>query len=597
MAYPGLSQITSPGWRAVSIGLVIICLVLPAAIIGIWLLPISRLLQGALIGVLVIAAAVLLRPPGYHFLGPHFFYDLIRLARRGRSTFVRIIYGIFLLFGLCLVYANQFHIDPLKVIFAPGPVLPANDLAGFAERFVNAILFMQILAVFLLTPAYVAGAIAEEREAGTLDLLFTTHLTDREIVLGKLFARLVHMGGVLLVGLPILSLTMFLGGVDMELILAGFTNTFLALLGVGSLSILVSSQAGNVLGAVLGTYGLIFVLALLCLPFSAISQLTPTGEATFIFDLGHLVLACFCLPVAIFSLRWEKMAGDPSQGPRRPIPPRVMPQPSPPYQAIERPPLRGHPVLWKTMYPAIGVEVFFLLFIYVLAFSTTAFSFALSLASAPETVGLTPLRLWVASFLGVACINVGFQMASSIIRERQNKTLESLLLLPMSAWEILGAIFLGNILRTRFFLLGLAGFYLLGLVTMTFHPFSLAWFCLALVIHVIFFASMGLWVSTVSSSPLWATFTTAVLLVLVLGGPWWFLAVLEPAFFTWQHAMLEVGVNPWGSWWFLMFSWQEWEKADPSFRGKLLTLPAGFAIYVGLSGVFWLLARARLRPK
>ncbi|HMF19528.1 MAG TPA: ABC transporter permease subunit, partial [Gemmataceae bacterium] len=493
------------------------------------------------------------------------------------------------------VYAHQFNLDPLKVIFAPGPVLPANALARFAETFVNAILMMQILAVFLLTPAYVAGAIAEEREAGTLDLLFTTHLTDREIVLGKLFARLVHMAGVLLVGLPILALTMFLGGVEMELILAAFANTFLALLGVGSLSILVSSQAGNVLGAVMGTYGLIFVLALLCLPFSAWSQLAPSGEATLIFAAGHLVLASFCLPMAIFSLRWEKMATRPLQS-SPPIRLPVEPLPRLDYQAIARPPLKGHPILWKTMYPAIGVEVFFLLFIYVIAFSTMAMSFAVSLASAPENSGLS-IRLWVASFLGVACIGVAFQMGSSIIRERQNKTLESLLLLPMSSWEILGAIFLGNILRTRFFLLGLGGFFLLGVVTLTFHPFSMAWFSLALVVHVIFFASMGLWVSTISSSPLWATFTTAVLLILVFGGPWWFLSVLEPVRASWQHSMLEVGLNPWGSWWFLMFSWQDWEKSDPSFQAKLLSLPIGLAIYVGLSGVFWLMAKRKLATR
>jgi ABC-type transport system involved in multi-copper enzyme maturation permease subunit len=567
-------------------------LVLLGVLAGIWLLPISYVLQGALTGVLAVVAALLLRPPDCHFLGPHFFYDLIRLARRGRSTFVRIAYGFFLLFGLCLVYAHQFNLDPLKVIFAPGPVLPANALARFAETFVNAILVMQILAVFLLTPAYVAGAIAEEREAGTLDLLFTTHLTDREIVLGKLFARLVHMAGVLLVGLPILALTMFLGGVEMELILAAFANTFLALLGVGSLSILVSSQAADVLGAVMGTYGLIFVLALLCLPFSAWSQLGSSAEGSLIFAAGHLVLASFCLPVAIFSLRWEKMATRPLQN-SPPIRLPVNPPPSLDYHAVARPPLTGHPILWKTMYPAIGAEVFFLLFIYVIAFSTMAMSFAMSLASAPENSGLS-IRLWVASFLGVACIGVAFQMGSSIIRERQNKTLESLLLLPMSSWEILGAIFLGNILRTRFFLLGLGGFFLLGVVTLTFHPFSMAWFLLALVVHVIFFASMGLWISTISSSPLWATFTTAVLLILVFGGPWWFLSVLEPSHASWQHYMAQVGLNPWGSWWFLMFSWHDWERADPSFQGKLLTLPIGLAIYLGLSGLFWLMAKRKL---
>src|SRR5437588_151950 len=41
-------------------------------------------------------------------LGPHFFYDLVRLARRSRTRDLRVLYGMALLLGLGLIYWVQF---------------------------------------------------------------------------------------------------------------------------------------------------------------------------------------------------------------------------------------------------------------------------------------------------------------------------------------------------------------------------------------------------------------------------------------------------------------------------------------------------------
>src|SRR5262249_60934626 len=85
-------------------------------------------------------------------------------------------------------------------------------------------------AVLVLPPAYLAGAIAEEKDRRTLPLLFLTPLYDREIVLGKLFARLAHLGGVLLTGVPILSLLLLWGGVDRPVLLGVVGVTLIHLL-------------------------------------------------------------------------------------------------------------------------------------------------------------------------------------------------------------------------------------------------------------------------------------------------------------------------------------------------------------------------------
>ena len=96
------------------------------------------------------------------------------------------------------------------------------------------------LPVTLLTPAYVAGAIAADKEKRTLEFLFATDLRNREIVLSKLGARLANLVLFLLAGLPILSFVQFLGGVDPNLVLAGFAATGMTMLGLAAVSILFS---------------------------------------------------------------------------------------------------------------------------------------------------------------------------------------------------------------------------------------------------------------------------------------------------------------------------------------------------------------------
>src|SRR5207245_9325864 len=124
-------------------------------------------------------------------------------------------------------------------IFRP-PTTSIPAWADFARGYGVVLLSLQAAAVLLLTPAYLAGAFAEEKERRTLDLLFITELRDRELVLGKLFGRLLHLAIILLVALPIFSLTRLWGGVDDNMLLAGFAVSAMTLLSVGSLSMLCS---------------------------------------------------------------------------------------------------------------------------------------------------------------------------------------------------------------------------------------------------------------------------------------------------------------------------------------------------------------------
>src|SRR5262249_5266103 len=114
-----------------------------------------------------------------------------------------------------------------RMAASPVFLLPrANLMAEFAERFFNVFMVLQFSLVMLLTPVYAASSIAEEKDRKTLEYLLATDLRNREIVLGKLLSRLAILTLTVLTGLPVLSVVQFLGGVDPDLLLAGFVATF-----------------------------------------------------------------------------------------------------------------------------------------------------------------------------------------------------------------------------------------------------------------------------------------------------------------------------------------------------------------------------------
>ena len=129
-----------------------------------------------------------------------------------------------------------------------------------ASLFQN-LLLAQGLAVVFLTPALVAGAIAQEYQRRTLHELLASELTSAEIVLGKLAARLSCVAVLAATGLPLLLATGLLGGVELSLVLGSLAATLSTALFLGSLSILASTQTRSVRGAMNFTFTLVLVLA------------------------------------------------------------------------------------------------------------------------------------------------------------------------------------------------------------------------------------------------------------------------------------------------------------------------------------------------
>jgi len=190
------------------------------AIIGILtavtLLPLRY--QLALAVAVIVILAVLVRQGWITIFGPVLFYDLVRIARRSRYIFIRIAYAALLLLILWATYASFY--DRYS-----NASVPAQEMSKVASTFFFYFLIAQLAVVVLLTPAFTASAIAEEKDRKTLEFLLATDLRNREIVLSKLASRYCNLGLLVLTGLPVLSLAQFMGGVDPDLVLAGFVVT------------------------------------------------------------------------------------------------------------------------------------------------------------------------------------------------------------------------------------------------------------------------------------------------------------------------------------------------------------------------------------
>lgn len=200
---------------------------------------------------LILTLALLARGGLVRILGPVLVYDVLRSARRGRFILVRWLYAIGLLLLLLWVYAiwrteSFYYRQQAQNEF--------RQLARLAEQYFIAFSITQFCAVALLTPAYVAGAIAEEKEKKTLEFLLATDLENREIIFGKLVSRLGNLALFILTGLPVLSLIQFFGGIDPGLLLASFAATAITAVSLAGLSILNSVLRRRARDAIILTY-------------------------------------------------------------------------------------------------------------------------------------------------------------------------------------------------------------------------------------------------------------------------------------------------------------------------------------------------------
>ncbi|HZW34716.1 MAG TPA: ABC transporter permease, partial [Isosphaeraceae bacterium] len=293
--------------------------------------------------------------------GPVFAFESLIAARRWQVYALRATYVGVLLAGLALTWgpADRARYSPAEA-------------AAVGRLLLDTVIAVQLAAVLLAAPAATAGAVCVDKARGTLIHAFVTDLSDREIVLGKLGARLAPVLGLLACGLPVLALGSFLGGIDLvavigaELVTAGVAVLCCTVALIASVWARKPHQALLLAYLVVGLWVVLVPASLLLFPIgpptSGMGQawvLSNPIVAAFVAELSWpiwrpglreqaafflVTLLVSWLPIALASRRLRPtvlaQANRPQKRERPDAPARLL-------DYLPGPPLDGNPVLWR----------------------------------------------------------------------------------------------------------------------------------------------------------------------------------------------------------------------------------------------------------
>ena len=156
-------------------------------------------------------------------------------SRRGRHNLIRSAYLAVLIAVLLTLLLPQ-----------QGPLKYQTLAVKGAEAF-EIVAYLQIALICILSPVFMAGAIAQESNPRTWEVLLTTPLSAAQMVLGHLFGRLFFVLALLVASMPLFAITQYFGGVPGRSILLSYLVAAGAALLVGSIAVTlaVSRLAGR----------------------------------------------------------------------------------------------------------------------------------------------------------------------------------------------------------------------------------------------------------------------------------------------------------------------------------------------------------------
>lgn len=531
-------------------------------------------------GWLVVLAAAA-RDAVRHLFGPVFVYEIRRLGRR-KSTFVlRGLYVVAVCGLLLVVYVSWLEDAGYFNYNAPSVISP-QKLSNFASRFFYQFQFLQFAVLAFITPAYVAGSIADEKEKKTLEFLLATDLRNREIVFGKLAARVATLLAYILAGLPVLAFLQLFGGIDPDLLLTGTAASAITVVGLSAWSICLSALMKRARDAIALTY-LSFAVYLIGSMMAAILirkaygtatfplfgyTISPSdftdrladgnalfvlfeilesrgfGSATWLIDtfgryaLWWAVATALLLVVAVGQLRAValRQAYGGHGGRRKERAARL------------RPTVGQNPVFWREVFVegsgrrgAVGwlmaILVVGLVFSVPVVLAVAAFgdmnpwlSRMLELYPKSEPFPtrwrhfVDGMNIWVRVATGgvglLVLLAAALRGAGTITGERDRDTWVSLVSTPLSSWEMLVGKWWGCVLGLRRQYLALLTIWASGLIVGAFQFVMLPFLLLTTAVYVSAFAWIGIYCSLTAKRTIAASVAAMSASVFLLGGFW-----------------------------------------------------------------------------
>lgn len=472
-------------------------------------------------------------------IGPLLEFELRRMARRRNVYAMRSVYLVVSLVMLWASYGIAFEDEGALHWFEE--ILRNPELIAAHADGVFFLVAIQCCVAPFLPARMGAGTIVEERQQRTLELLLTTDLSSREIILGKLGGQFAGMT-FCLAGLPLFAFAELVGDLDVALVVGLATACGVTMVSEASLFLLVEldqpTKETAVRRARRVTFGIWAVgigLALwlrepllnLGCPIIALfwvfnwyhgtwSSPDGLGEVFASYVLAHALLSLVCCVLAIRRLRAVALLPTSSSQ-------TVAEQAGKASARPPRPPVWDHALLWKEWTDGRSGWPGWLRWLNHVPI--WVWITALLLAGAASYVPGTPYdagtvhAVLAAVVPWIACLQLCVCAASAVgafSEEKNRNTLDGLLLLP-DRDELLFAKWLGAIGKARL-CLGPSFLWLLALGVLTggLHVLAALLLVLAWGVYAAFLAALGLCMSVSGVLRLRSCALTA-LAVLALG--------------------------------------------------------------------------------
>ena len=177
----------------------------------------------------------------------------LKSRMRGRQGFIILsIYPALISFFIGLIYL---------FLVADNSLSSGNPgyLQTVGKVVFSTVVLLELLMVSFIGPALTSGAISSERERQTFDLLRTSLLSGRALVLGKLSSAIVFLLLLIFTAIPVESLAFFLGGVGPAEIIISTLLLIVTAVFFSTLGLFFSSFAKRTLIATVSSYATILL--------------------------------------------------------------------------------------------------------------------------------------------------------------------------------------------------------------------------------------------------------------------------------------------------------------------------------------------------
>jgi len=165
--------------------------------------------------------------------GPIFGKELRVSSRRRRNYVLRCAYLALLTIFLVLVWLEE-------VRYSGSAVYRISRMARAGQMIIVFIIWFQFCATQAVAVIMLSTSISDEIYNRTLGLLMTTPINSFQIVMGKLFSKLLQLILLLAISLPLLAIVRVFGGVPWGYVISSLCITLTTVLFVGSLSLFFS---------------------------------------------------------------------------------------------------------------------------------------------------------------------------------------------------------------------------------------------------------------------------------------------------------------------------------------------------------------------